>query len=173
MDIKKFNLVGGDANSPYKDYDISQISRLGLAVERDTPNILSQNKVDLFFCSTYLDPAVDYNSHAIFGDYPYRFNITLKTVETNPKYYQVGEHGQNYGYIRRVVMIKQPPYSNITASSYLSAGPTDTFTINLDMSSVYSSSLGPEYQLDPLNQGVNISISDFNSSPTQFDPANP
>ena len=70
-------------------------------------------------------------------------------------------------------MVKQPPYTNISASSYLSAGPTDTFTINLDMSSVYSSSLGPEYQLDPLNQGVNISISDFNSSLTQFNPGTP
>ena len=84
--LKNSTSWGGDPNSPYKDYDISQISRLGLAVERDTPNILSQNKVDMFFCSTYLDPAVDYNSHAIFGDYPYRFNITMKTVEAKPKY---------------------------------------------------------------------------------------
>ena len=55
--VKNSTLWGGDPNSPYKDYDISQISRLGLAVERDTPNIVSQNKVDLFFCSTYLDKA--------------------------------------------------------------------------------------------------------------------
>jgi hypothetical protein len=169
--LKNSTSWGGDPNSVYKDYDISQISRLGLAVERDTPNILSQNKVDMFFCSTYLDPAVDYNSHAIFGDFPYRFNITLKTlktVETNPKY-SGDPWPENYGYIRRVVMVKQSPNTIINASLNLFTGPTATYTIKLDMPSVYASSLSPEYQLDPLNEGINISIYNFNSTETQFD----
>ena len=87
------------------------IDRFGLAISKDTPNILSRQKVERFFSSDFVYPD-DYRKKVIFGDYPYRFNISLlekggvinKTGDPIPE--------GNYGFIRREVMIKG--YSNAT-----------------------------------------------------------
>ena len=102
--------------------DIDMI-RFGLAVRKDSPNILSENKIARFFnVSTPANPnglfiyPDDYQPRVIFGDYPYKFNITLRDVERE-KIYSVGEimpedYGTSgsrmieYGYIRRLVKIK-------------------------------------------------------------------
>ena len=153
----------------YGQPQIPSIARLGLALQRDTPNILSQQKVDKFFCSTYLDPTVDYNRLLIFGDYPYHFNITLTPIDPSLKPYPpVGEVlPDNYGYIRRVVMIKYPAVTIINASEYeeQSGINTDgTFKIDLNMPNIYTSQVTPEYQIDPLNEGINITIYNFNNT---------
>ena len=103
-----------------KDMDII---RFGLAVRKDSPNILSESKVTRFFnVSNPSNPTggfiypYDYRPRVIFGDYPYKFNITLRDVERE-KIYSVGEimpedYGTSgsrmieYGYIRRLVKIK-------------------------------------------------------------------
>ena len=54
------------------------IERFGLAVSKETPNILSEVKVNRFFCSTAFPDPDDYRKKAIFGDYPYRFSICLQ-----------------------------------------------------------------------------------------------
>ncbi|MDD4136502.1 MAG: hypothetical protein PHT99_01225, partial [Methanoregula sp.] len=53
------------------------VARFGLAISRDTPNILNGNKLDRFFCTTTFSYPEDYQSRVIFGDYPYHFNISL------------------------------------------------------------------------------------------------
>ena len=60
---------------------------MGLAISKETPNILSQDKVNRFFCSTVFSYPDDYQKRAIFGDYPYRFNISLLDVERNNTLY--------------------------------------------------------------------------------------
>jgi hypothetical protein len=103
-----------------KDMDII---RFGLAARKDSPNILSESKINRFFnVSTPANPGGefiypdDYRPRVIFGDYPYKFNITLRDVERE-KIYSVGEilpedYGTGgsrmieYGYIRRLVKIK-------------------------------------------------------------------
>lgn len=102
------------------------IARFGLAVSKDTPNVLDENKVNRFFCWTEsVDPADqwnfsypdDYQKRAIFGDYPYRFNISLKIDGENQTRY-VGEEipETDYGYIRRAVMVKGPSNATINES---------------------------------------------------------
>jgi len=81
--------------------------RFGLALSKDTPNILSLEKINRFFDSpasyTYPD---DYRQKVIFGDYPYRFNISLNA--TGIRTWSVGDvKPENYGFARRVVKIKR------------------------------------------------------------------
>ena len=103
---------GWPASPPWESQQNFSVTRFGLAVTRDTPNILSQEKVDRFFSDTSVYGAFaypdDYHQRVIFGDYPYRFNISLLDVETN-KLQSVGDVvPKGYGYIRRVVKIKGP-----------------------------------------------------------------
>ena len=87
------------------------IDRFGLAISKDTPNILSRQKVERFFSSDFVYPD-DYQKKVIFGDYPYRFNISL--LERGGVINQTGDPVPegNHGFIRREVMIKG--YSNAT-----------------------------------------------------------
>ena len=69
---------GWPASPPWEFYTDGQkyeISRFGLATSKDTPNILSQDKVNRFFCSSFIYPD-DYHTRSVFGDFPYRFNIS-------------------------------------------------------------------------------------------------
>ncbi len=148
-------------------YHTDKIVRLGLALDKLTPNILSNSKVKRFFST---DPDLsysggDYNSKLVFGDYPYRFNISMWDINGS-KYYDnlrpVGDQvPNNYGYIKRVVKIRQPGYAIITDPD--GSTGSSIFTIDLNMDEIYHTTLtSPEYQPDPLDEGVNISISNFN-----------
>ena len=61
----------------------SQILRFGLALSKDTPNILSPEKINRFFCSTEFVYPDDYQSRAVFGNYPYLFNISFQMAGSN------------------------------------------------------------------------------------------
>ena len=75
----------------------NDVIRFGLTISKDTPNILSQNKVDKFFCSTVFSYPDDYQQRVIFGDYPYQFNISLTEFGRN-RTWSVGDAmSGNYG----------------------------------------------------------------------------
>ena len=92
--------------------------RFGLAVSKDYPNILSMQKVSRFFCQTLFVYPDDYRSRAVFGDYPYLFNISLQFPgDQNPE--SIGDiRPDGYGYSRRVVLLKE--WSNASINSQLS-----------------------------------------------------
>ncbi len=130
--------------------DKCDIARFGLAVSKNTPNILDENKVNRFFCWTasanpndkgdFLYPT-DYQERAIFGGYPYQFNISLK-VNGEDGIQSVGDviPAGDYGYIRRDVMIKGSSNATINAGSppviaggqnrYNGYNNTDNVTLN-------------------------------------------
>jgi hypothetical protein len=58
----------------------NDVVRFGLSISKDTPNILSEEKVNQFFCTSVFSYPDDYHERVIFGDYPYRFNISLTEV---------------------------------------------------------------------------------------------
>jgi hypothetical protein len=150
------------------------VKRLGLAVEKNYPDILNINKVNKFFNSStpelgcygqdkFCNP-VDYRQRLIFGDYPYRFNISLKTL--GPTYFPpkfVGDPipvHQSVGFIKRIVKIK---FSN--ASFNISLTPQSDLKYNrtlirIDFSELYSRP--PPYRIDPLNENLMININGFN-----------
>ncbi|HET6581227.1 MAG TPA: hypothetical protein VFG36_05040, partial [Methanoregula sp.] len=130
---------GWPASPPWESQQNFSVTRFGLAITRDTPNILSQEKVDRFFSDTSVYGAFtypdDYHQRVIFGDYPYRFNISLNDTERN-QLQSVGDVvPKGYVYIRRVVKIKG--LSNATIDgvavplSYISLDevPTHEFSI--------------------------------------------
>jgi hypothetical protein len=95
----------------YTDGQKNEITRFGLAVSKDSPNMLSEDKINRFFCTSFIYPD-DYHTKAIFGDYDYSFNISVLDVERN----QIRSVGDvlpdGYGYIRRLAKIKG--LSNVT-----------------------------------------------------------
>jgi hypothetical protein len=85
----------------------TNVQRFGLAISKATPNILSQPKIDRFFNKTAGWTSEDYRNKTIFGDYPYRFNISLRTVDDSIPVQYVGDvRPDNYGFMRREVKIK-------------------------------------------------------------------
>src|SRR5208337_5431024 len=99
----------------YTDYFIQNGAtgtRLGLALSSTTPIVLSFQKINRFYCSTLLAYPGDYRSKAVFGDYPYLFNISLQITGENTTRVVGDVVPDEYGYIRRVVEVKG--FSNVT-----------------------------------------------------------
>ncbi|MDN7011964.1 hypothetical protein FGW20_02665 [Methanoculleus sp. FWC-SCC3] len=142
----------------YKD----EIERMGLAVSKETPNILLSTKVNAFFNDSFFAEE-DYRSKAIFGDIPYSYNFSLSSggVLLN----QTGDTlPPGYGYIRRVVKIKEPGVAVINdsfASQYTSSSSAQNFTVRLNFSRLLNASIDPAYRIDPRTEPVNVTITDF------------
>ena len=189
-------ILAEDPGMPYNpswetmsDYDKSQILRFGLALSKDTPNILSTPKINRFFCSTSFVYPEDYQSRAVFGDYPYQFNISLQMAGDNYTR-SIGDIlPEGYGYSRRVVKIKETSNATIGLAQikqfYLSkenltyAPETHIFSIYLnctDLSENGPDLNNPAYQInpiDPLGEGVIINLTDLNQITCESQPSAP
>ena len=163
--------------------DKRDVIRFGLAVSRETPNILNGNKVDRFFCSTVFSYPEDYQKRVIFGDYPYRFNISLKHAGQD-QIHSVGEIvPDNYGYIRRHVKVKQASNATIDDAKITTYGYTTMenvsyhqFSIVLNTTKLVDDGLrSPAYQIDPFTDRIIINITDLEmrGDPSKFNPAPP
>ena len=141
---------------PLADHYKSYISRMGLAIpkaydnpdilsQQQSPNILSLDKVKRFFNTSLFydydrpDPLnpfntipSDYREKVIFGDYPYKFNITLDSINSGDSIHEsVGDSNIpniSYGYIRRIVLVKDP-----TATYSAPSTPGNSNQINISM----------------------------------------
>jgi hypothetical protein len=154
------------------------VSRFGLSVSKETPNILDENKVNRFFCSTVFSYPQDYQKRAIFGDYPYRFNISLRTVGDD----QIRSVGDivpaDYGYIRREVKIKRSSNATIDDAMikahryYNTENVTfNRFSIAINASALISGSMqDPRYQINPLNDRILINITDLDKTRPVWNP---
>ncbi len=144
------------------------IERMGLAVSRDAPNILLSTKVEKFFNDTFFDEG-DYRDKAIFGDIPYSYSISLLILDDDTYYYMASDPlPLDYGYIRRVVKIKEPSAAVIDLSSYEygEGDPTNqqTFTVQLDLDQLQNQITNPAYQIDPRREPVSVTITGFSSN---------
>lgn len=150
-----------------------EIERIGLAVSKETPNILLSTKVDAFFNDSFFTPD-DYRSKAIFGDIPYFYNISLRSGNDLK---QVGDPlPPGYGYIRRVVKIKEPGVANISYNSSFNETTLDPskpriFTVQLNFSQLLDPGIGTAYRIDPRTEPVNITITDFGAYLNRTDPS--
>jgi hypothetical protein len=143
------------------------LKRLGLGISRNVPGILQESKVEKFFSpdcgdSTKLCYPTDYSQRLIFGDYPYRFNITLRELDET-RYWAIGdEPPDKYGYIRRVVMIKRPGIALINTTNATS----NELIIHMLLQNLYQPPEGlpkenPAYIVDPIRENLNISLRNF------------
>jgi len=142
-----------------------EIERVGLAVSKDTPNILLSTKVDTFFNDSFFDPE-DYRSKAIFGDIPYSYNFSLNISNPDGSY-ELKQTGDplppGYGYIRRVVKIKEPGvaeigYDNGYNDTTLDPSIPRMFTVRLNFSQLLNQSVSAAYRIDPRTDPVTVNI---------------
>jgi hypothetical protein len=168
---------GWPASPPWESYTDGQkdeIIRFGLAVSKDSPNILSEDKINRFFCSTFVYPD-DYHSRAIFGDYPYFFNISLLDEERNQTQSIGDVLPDGYGYIRRIAKIKglsnttigqaqieKHHYNNTENVS------TQEFSVVINNTKLLGEIRDPAYQIDPARDTIIINITDLRSTIKEF-----
>jgi hypothetical protein len=169
-----------------RDTGKDNILRFGLAVSKDTPNVLSDTKVRRFFCSTAFSYPDDYHQKVIFGDYPYRFNISLNEVGESSGTRYVGDvmPGSNYGYIRREVKVKHfgdtlinrsdigdlqlyntGKDSNVSLHDFSIIINTNRLLTGNITESVTNPTFAAAYQIDPRTDWINISIVDMDLTP--------
>lgn len=166
-------------------YDLSiqreDVERLGLSIERNSPGVLQQAKIEKFFCSSassscegndeFCFPA-DYRQKLIFGDYPYNFHISLNETDGDGSWSLGPEPPENhpYGYIRRVTMIKKPTYATVNVSQQYAT--KNILQIFMDMEKIYNltdvTKLNPAYLRDPLHENMSINLQNFTISGTDL-----
>lgn len=160
-----------------KDWKKTDVQRFGLAVSRYDPNILALDKVNRFFDNTFIYPD-DYHNLAIFGDYPYRFNISLRYINSNEPARSVGEVvPEGYGYIRRFVKVKSMSNATIDGSNptplknegYINGDneTTHIFAILLNNTGLIgkeSTVRDPAYQIIPAKESFMINLTYLNST---------
>jgi hypothetical protein len=185
-------ILAEDPGAPAVPYDpweylpdsgMDKIERFGLAVSKDTPNILSPQKIDRFFDSASFTYPDDYRTRVIFGDYPYNFNITLQPVGEVPRF--VGEvRPENYGFIRKAVKIRHPSNATFDFTDYKNFSLNNTgydgnvsvhdFSMEINVSRLQGNitspitdnnvsypSLHSAYQINPRLDEITITMQDF------------
>jgi hypothetical protein len=176
--------TNGSATGSWENQkDKGLIERFGLAVTKETPNILSETKVNRFFNTTAFSPS-DYRSKAIFGEYPYRFNISLREVGENAMCVGGTLPDSNYGYIRREVKIKHFSNATIDKTDMVKFNLSNTgedgnvtthdFSIVINttkllneniMNPVTNPNYDAAYRIDPRSDWINITMEDFGEKP--------
>lgn len=164
---------GMPANPPWEnkaDDQKDEVQRMGFSITKETPNLLTPVKIDRFFCSTAFVYPDDYQQKVIFGDHPYRFNISVRTFDGTINR-SVGDiRPIGYGYIRRFVMVKVMSNATINAEIYNSTasnptGYTNTtthiFSIELNMTRLIQDEKRPAYQIDALREPIVINITNI------------
>ena len=165
------------------------IARFGLAVSKDTPDVLDENKVNRFFCLTEFNYPSDYQQKVIFGNYPYQFNISLLTAGQN----QIQSIGDiippNYGYIRRDVKIKSSSNMSLNQSKVILYNYFNNENVSFNQFSVEINSynlvsgnyrntiVNPVhdniYRINPNSDRITINFTDLDKSPPRFAPLPP
>ncbi|MDO9549773.1 MAG: hypothetical protein Q7J03_02250 [Methanoregula sp.] len=169
---------GWPASPPWEfssDAQKYDISRFGLANSKDSPSILSQDKVNRFFCTSFIYPD-DYHTRAIFGDNPYRFNISVRDEETGQNQSVGDVLPDGYGYIRRLVKIKSSSNASIGSSYFVNHKYNNTgvpsdfnvsrheFSILINNTRLQTEQKNPAYQIDPVREQIMINITDLQST---------
>lgn len=174
-------LIGFDYRTWELRVDKDQVSRFGLALMRDTPNILSINKINRFFGGTTFSYSTalgkglddnDYRTKLLFSTYQYGYNITLQNISPmkpgEPKLMlMLGQpYPAGYGYIRRYVVIKQNSNGaaiNLDQRPEFNATREDEVNqkiwVRLDGSVFYNNSIDTPFKLDLQREPLIINIS--------------
>ena len=157
------------------DSNKADLKRFGLAVSKDTPGILDKNKVNRFFCSTVFSYPDDYRKRVIFGDYPYRFNISLRTAGESRVKSAGDTVPEGHGYIRRDAKIKSTSNATIDTRMIQEFGYNNSedvlshqFSIRINSTKLLNGDIkDPAYQINPQKDQIIINITDLDTQPVQ------
>lgn len=158
------------------------VKRFGLSLYKSTPRILSEKKVRSFSDTSIYNELKDYHDRVVFGDYPYNLYINFTPIDVNNangvRAFSIGNppgQNTNYGYIRRVVMVKTPGEFaiNLTEPGYLDPGGTGNgkITIHLDSGQLYDLKRGPVYWTDLMKERIRLRFYITNISAVTKSPA--
>jgi hypothetical protein len=142
-----------------------KVLRFGLSIYKSDPRIFSPTKILSFNNPTVYTSLDDYRTRMIFGTYPYHFNVTI-TNETGTILAQKGEpynYYSTYGYIRRVVLIKEPGQSKIDAFPYKNASDNLPFRVFIYSTQLFDARRGPTYWIDPMKEELRINLTNLSS----------
>ena len=176
--------VGPGDYQPWEQGANTSISRLGLSLYPDTPNVLSLPKVYRFFCSTDMD----YRTMLLFSPYQYGYNITLRsftplTPDEPLLNMSIGDpHPATYGYIRRYVFLKQNTNATIDMDAHLTDFNAQTadqvrpdqnpfnpnadkeiFKVRFQGKIIYNKSIPTPYTMDLLREPLTIRVQNLRS----------
>jgi IPT/TIG domain len=153
--------------------DKRDVARLGLAISRDTPNILSENKVNRFFDRSLLNTTTDYRNKILFSTFPYSYNISLLDKGQNRSVGYGIPKNSSYGYIQRFVKIKGASNATINESYILNSShryvndinvTTHIFSILIDNTKLHDEAPDLLHGIDLESEQIVINITDLNST---------
>jgi hypothetical protein len=182
---------------PHPEWDLQTlaekefVSRFGLAITRETPNILSINKITRFFDTSFFNDT-DYRNKMLFSTYQYGYNITLQNISPmkegeypNGLAKMLGDpYPAGYGYIRRYVLIKQNsnatinlvqhPEFNATREDLIDLHtrkdtgasdpiPHQEFVVRLDYTILYNRDIDTSLKIDLQREPLSIRITNLSS----------
>jgi len=176
------NIVPGEVGpgdyQPWEQGANTSISRLGLSLYPDTPNVLSLPKVYRFFCST----SMDYRTMLLFSPYQYGYNITLRSFSPltpgGPLLnMSIGDpHPATYGYIRRYVYLKQSTNATVDMQAHGTDFDAQTadqvrpdpllpgyeiFKVRFQGNIIYNKSIPTPYTMDLLREPLTIRVTNL------------
>ncbi|HDS62938.1 MAG TPA: hypothetical protein ENN52_02180 [Methanofollis liminatans] len=149
---------------------MDRVERMGLAVSKRLPNVLSAGKIEAFFSTNYAYPD-DYRDRIFFSEIPYAFNISLKADDFA---YRLGDGTPDgeYGSIRRTVLVKNassatldfshPSVRGAYADPATAPGATSTFTVSLNFTELLAPS--PAYRIDPFGERITITLNNLGAT---------
>ena len=168
---------GWPSNPPWNqldEYHKADIERMGLSLSKDTPNILSKGKIDLFFDNGALFTLNedDYRSKVIFGDIPYLYNFSLRIDGEQPLFVGQEVPESSYGYQRRLVKVKEDSFAHINftdpnhldySANTVAWNVTDPpfeadFAVEMDFGELYDRSVSPAYRIDPRSEELGFDM---------------
>lgn len=147
------------------------IRRFGLTLYKSTPRVLAEQKVLSFFSQAQFPRAQfselsEYRDRMIAGDYPYNFNVTLEILGENT--YKVGDTvdpHSSYGYIRRVILIKNQTGTNVDMNWFYEdeTPDSDIFYVNLTYGWLLNQDRGPQYWIEPPKEDITINLANVSA----------
>lgn len=139
------------------------VNRFGLAVSKSTPRVISLKKFNSFNNSFF--SREDYEKKLLFSNYPYNFNVTIRKRDLIIPL-TIGDpyiENQQCGYIRRVLLVKEPNPIIVDLNTVLLAGGEKMLTINISTPHLLLSSDGSTYRLDPYREDIKVRLEHIES----------
>lgn len=146
-----------------KSWETEFVDRFGLAVSKSTPRVISLKKFNSINASFF--SREDYGKKLLFSNYPYNFNVTIQKRDLNDPL-TIGDpyvENQQCGYIRRVILVKEPNPIIVDLSTCLLAGGEKMLTLNISTANLLLSSDGSTYRLDPYREDLKVRLENIES----------
>ncbi len=147
----------------WDQYHQSNVLRMGLMIPRyyydSPPRVLMDHKIMEFFNSTKYSHDY-YQDKTIFGGYPYRFNISLTMLDDPTHPFLIGDQVPDQtptGYIRRVVMVKDP--TGLTINNIFLENGSGSLKVTYDFRNI--SEGNPAYMIYPSLEPTVINMTCF------------